>query len=144
MNIYTRNNDNDFLKYLDSDEMKILEEIAEVRTVEKGTVVFNAGDKDCDIYYIKSGALSTFKLSSNGEAVIFQTLHRGEISGEINLTFNKRKFGLAAKYTSEVTVYPYKKVKKIINEHKQIAAKLMAAVNDSLTIKNIQLTQKLH
>ncbi len=141
MNLFTRLNDNDLLKYLSPNEVEELEKIAIYKTFEKGEIIFNIGDSNCDIFCIKTGALEAYVLDSNNNVAVFDTFYRGEMAGEINLTFKKRKYSLRVKFLSEVMIFPFKELKKIVRENAEIGAKLLAAVNDILTIKNIQLTQ---
>ncbi len=143
MNIFTRNNENDFLKYLTLDEQQLFNNIAQVKTYKKDEIIFQEGDKCRDIFYINSGALVAFKKNKKNDEIVFETLHRGEIVGEINLTFKKRKFSLKAKYISEIVVYPFSKLENLLKNNFDLSIKIFAAVNDIITIKNIKLTQKL-
>ena len=144
MNIFIRQNDNDLLKYLDTGEINKIKPFSKVIELDNNEIIFSSGDKGRDIYLVAEGVLEIFDTNSKGEEIVFDTYYEGEIIGEVNFAISiKRHFSARAKCKSKVICYPYKQLTDLMRKEPIIAAKINAAINDSMADKNIRITQKL-
>ncbi len=148
MNIFIRKNDDDLLKYLDADEInniKPFRKIIELNNNDiNNDIIFSSGDKGKDIYLVAEGLLEIFDTNSKGKEIVIVTLYEGEIIGEVNFAISiKRHFSVRAKGKTKVICYSYKQLTDLMRKEKIIAAKINAAINDSMADKTIRITQKL-
>ena len=144
MNIFIRQNDDDLLKYLNKDEKNTVKKYRKFIDLNDNEILFSYGDKGRDIYLIVEGLLEVFIAKNNGKEIIIDTIYEGEIIGEVNFAISiKRHFSVRSKVKTKVICYPYKQLIEIMKDNPIIAAKINAAINDSLADKNIRITQKL-
>ena len=144
MNIFIRQNDDDLLKYLNKDEINTVKKYRKFIDLNDNEILFSYGDKGRDIYLIVEGLLEVFIAKNNGKEIIIDTIYEGEIIGEVNFAISiKRHFSVRSKVKTKVICYPYKQLIEIMKDNPIIAAKINAAINDSLADKNIRITQKL-
>ena len=144
MNIFIRKNDDDLLKYLDADEINNIKPFRKIIELNNNEIIFSSGDKGKDIYLVAEGLLEIFDTNSKGKEIVIVTLYEGEIIGEVNFAISiKRHFSVRAKGKTKVVCYPYKQLTDLMRKEKIIAAKINAAINDSMTDKTIRITQKL-
>lgn len=144
MNIFVRQNDNDLLKYLDSQEVRNFQQIERPVLLENKEIVFSEGAEIRNIYLVTEGVLEIYKSSSAGEEIIFDSVYEGEIIGELNFVQpGKAIFGVRAKGKTKVVLYPYDVLKELLENNLLQTGKIFAAINDSLADKNIRITQKL-
>jgi len=50
---------------------------------EKGAVIFRQGEQGRDFYLIRKGEIGIYKIGEDGEEIFFNTLHEGDILGEM-------------------------------------------------------------
>lgn len=77
--------DNIFFKGLPEDLLKLIAEIAVVKTYDKGEEIFGEGDRAFGFYLILEGNVKIYKLSSKGKEVIVHLLGPGDIFAEVVL-----------------------------------------------------------
>jgi CRP-like cAMP-binding protein len=143
MNIYVRQNDNDLLKYLNIKEFNEVAKFQRRINLKAGEQLFLCGDIGRDIYFIEEGVLEISNFNPNSGEITLD-FFEGEIIGEIAFTADvKRQFDVFAKSNAKLQVYPAKDIMILMNKNYHLAAKLNAAINDSLAEKNIRITQKL-
>ena len=144
MNIFVRKNDNDLLKYLDENEMKQVEQYRRIKEFRDGELVFSHQEKGRDIYLIIEGTLQVWMPKNENEKIIIDTIFEGEFVGELNFAIAiRRHLNLSAKGKTKVIIYPFAQLSKLMKKKPLIAAKIHAAINDSMADKNIRITQRL-
>lgn len=77
--------DNIFFKGLPEDLLKLIAEIAVVKTYDKGEEIFGEGDRAFGFYLILEGNVKIYKLSSKGKEVIVHLFGPGDIFAEVVL-----------------------------------------------------------
>ncbi len=142
MNIFTRKNDDNLLKYLKIKELQDILPIQEILEFEDESFVFSRNEKGKDIFLVLEGELIVFDKVSEDKMI--DKISEGEIVGEVNLFLSPRRFfSVKAKGRTKVIRYPHHKLSQIMKKNPLIAAKINAAINDSLVEKIIKITQKL-
>ena len=142
MNVYVRKNELDIYKYLDDKEIELLNSTGEYIIYESDDKIYSEGDKDQDTFCILFGEVIIYK-SYNQEQQIIHKLHKGEVFGESNLVFRKRKFTAKTTKRSKVIRFHYKEFTKLLKGDDILSAKVNAAINDTLTEKQMRITYKL-
>ena len=144
MNIFIRQNDDDLLKYLNVDEINKIKPFRKIIELADNEIIFSSGEKGRDIYLVAEGILEIFETSGNGKEIIIDTIYEGEIIGEVNFAISvKRHFSAKANGKTKLIFYPYEPLTELMKKENIIAAKINAAINDSMADKNIRITQKL-
>ncbi len=144
MNIFIRQNDDDLLKYLDIDEIEKIKSFRKIVEFKDNEIFFSSGEKGREIYLVVEGLLEIFDTNSKGKEIVIDAFFEGEIIGEVNFVIPiKRHFSARAKGKTKVICYPYKPLADLMRKDEKIAAKINAAINDSVVDKNIRITQKL-
>ena len=95
------------------DNIGSLEKTFSSRIIERGDVLFRAGDTLGDAYIIKYGEISIEKNN-----LIYQICESGEVLGVFNIFFNNRSrlFTATAKTNSEVYVIPQKFLEQLMDK----------------------------
>jgi uncharacterized membrane protein len=70
---------------LDDQERAALAERVENKRVQKGALVFNAGDPGDELWVVKTGKVEIFFRNDTGERIALETAGPGEFFGEISL-----------------------------------------------------------
>ena len=93
---------------------------------------------------VLEGCLEIYGKNNDAEEVIIDTIHKGEMIGEVNFAEPiGRHFSVRTKIKSRVILYSYKKITELLKWEPAIAAKIYAAINDALVDRTIKITQKL-
>ncbi|MCD4819285.1 MAG: cyclic nucleotide-binding domain-containing protein [Candidatus Cloacimonetes bacterium] len=144
MNIFVRKNDNDLLKYLNTDEMTKVQPFQSILEYNDDEIIFSINDKGRDIYLVIVGSLELWVQKNENEKITIDTIYEGEFVGELNFAINlRRHMNLSTKGKTRLIKYPYSQLSKLMKKEPQIAAKIHAAINDSMADKNIRITQRL-
>ncbi|MBF0368720.1 MAG: cyclic nucleotide-binding domain-containing protein [Magnetococcales bacterium] len=72
----------------ESDPIKVLlskQQQALGRVFKRGEMIIREGDVDNSMYVIQSGAVEVFRLDHKGQEMIFTTLEKGDVFGEMSL-----------------------------------------------------------
>lgn len=145
MNVYTRKNDNDLLKYLDEYQIYKIQEIQEIIELNKDKELLIDGDLIRDIYLVYEGAVSIWELSENKKKIKIFDLFEGDTIGENNfITSESHVVCILAKSNAKLVRYPATKLKEIMKKNINISARINAAINDTLTEKNHRINRLLY
>lgn len=92
-----------------------LEEIAIVKTIDKGTLLVKEGDIETSLYYVSSGALRVFLLSEFEEMTI-RFGYEGSYINSLSSFINNRpsEFYIEAIRKSTITIIPKSRLEEII------------------------------
>jgi len=144
MNIFVRKNDNDLLKYLNAQEVIRVQKYQTVIDHNDGDIIYSVNDKGRDIFLVIEGSLEIWAQKNENEKIIIDTIYEGEIVGELNFAIHlRRHMNLSAKGKTKLIKYKYSELSKLMKEEPEIAAKINAAINDTMADKNIRITQRL-
>ncbi|RLC48923.1 MAG: hypothetical protein DRH57_01205 [Candidatus Cloacimonadota bacterium] len=144
MNIFTRKNDNELLKYLDDNEVTLFDKIKEKLIFQKGEYIIHEGDKGRDIYVIHKGSALVCYSDEQGQEIEITELYEGEAIGEINFVIPiHRTANIKALDTVELFRYPYQKMIDLLKSDMIIAAKIFASLNDLMAKRMVRTTQKI-
>jgi len=143
MNIFLRENDNELLKYLNAQEVKQVEKIAQTELYRSGSFILEERDKNRDIFVIKRGSVSICFINEEKNEKRITTLFTGETFGEINFIIPvQRTAYVKALEEVEITRYPFYDLLQLLKNDVSICAKICASLNDSLAKRVVRTTQE--
>ncbi|HEX37523.1 MAG TPA: cyclic nucleotide-binding domain-containing protein [Candidatus Cloacimonetes bacterium] len=144
MNLFKRKNDNELLKYLDEDELELVDQISIKETFQTGSFILEERHKNRDIFVIIKGEVSICILDKEKNEQEITRLYAGGTFGEINFIIPVQRTAYV-KALNDVTIkrYPYDKLLEIMKDNYEISAKIFAALNDSLAKRVVRTTQDL-
>ncbi|HPY96646.1 MAG TPA: hypothetical protein PL063_05495 [Candidatus Cloacimonadota bacterium] len=142
MNIFSRLQDNDLLKYLNDQEFAIVSGFGKEFNYPKNTI-FQV-DTCLNLYVIKNGKISHFTADKESLPLFFEECSDLEILWEPPF-FLQKPDKIQFLCIEETTVIQYSKddLERVFATHPLIELKIQAALNDSLCEKNIRLTQRV-
>jgi len=144
MNIFVRENDNELLKYLNTQELKQVEKIAKREFYKSGSFILEERDKNRDIFVISKGSVSIGFIDENKNYKHITTLFAGETFGEINFIIPvQRTAYVKALEDVEIARFPYFELVQFLKDDISICAKICASLNDSLAKRVVRTTQEL-
>ena len=144
MNLFSRKNDNELCKYLDKDEYSRVDAIKEKVLIKSGNYIIQEQEGERDIFVIQKGQVSVCYKDSNGTEKEITKLYEKQAIGEINFIFPLgRTAYIKAVGTVELFRYPYQDLINLLKSDMTIAAKIFAALNDTLAKRMIRTTQKM-
>ncbi len=144
MNLFTRQRDNDLLKYLNNDEAVLIKEIASEVNLPPGTTIFNSGDRIHDIYIVRSGTVALSELSPSGKRIELGVVFPDELLCAENFIapVSAMYTAVTASHVSLMKI-PHKHFRSVLKANLSLNVKIQAALNDSLAEKTIRITQML-
>jgi len=143
MNIFTRENDNELLKYLNDKELASVQKITKKETFKTGSYILEESDKNRDIFVIQKGSVSICFVDKNNREQHITTLYNGETFGEINFIIPVQRTAYV-KALEEVVIirFPYEDLLNFLKNDMAICAKICASLNDSLAKRVVRTTQE--
>lgn len=137
MNIFVRKQDNDLCKYLSKEQCTSLLSASMLLSCPDSTAILAPGDEPEGIIMMLSGELEIRSSQHGAMGSIFP----GEIFGEITfMGVANTDIGLTSVKPSSYHILPFNVLNSLISQDDELAARIMAAINDSLCLKTIHLT----
>ncbi len=142
MNIFSRLNDNDLLKYLNPEEDMLFSQIAKEISLNKNDQA--EFDLSQSIYVVKKGFLQIQAVNPHNQKIIIDECKENEILWEPPFfTILVRQIYPEIIENAVLLQYSREKADLIFKDYPLIHLKIQAALNDSLCEKHIRITQKL-
>lgn len=139
MNIYVRMQDNDLCKYLSPEQCASMLSHSQLYECPVSTSILSPGAEPEGFIMLQSGELEIRNTHNRTLGSIFP----GEIFGEIAfLGISISGLGLTSVKPSSYQVLPFSVIQNLIDHDEVVAARIMAALNDSLCLKTIHLTHR--
>ncbi len=96
------------------------------RLVEKGEILFFAGDPAETVYVVRSGIVSIVLNSSDGRELIVDEIRPGQLFGDLEtLTRKPRSVGAVARSDSELLIIPSPAFLCILDDEPRLARRLL-------------------
>lgn len=124
-------------------ELERIASVAVPRSFPKGVRVFHEGDSSDACYIVSEGDLRVTREHSDGRAIALATLGPGDIFGELAmLDGGTRSASVETITDSELLGLPASDVLRVIADHGDIAAKLIAALTRRLRETNERVSRQ--
>lgn len=109
-------------KNLDSEQISLINSIAEVVKINAGELIFDQGEPAKAMYFIQYGSIKIQQKVSSGDVVDVAVLGTGSHFGEMAFLDSKERSAVAkAVEKSEIVVLQYDQLKKLLDENKDVA-----------------------
>lgn len=110
-----------------------IDNISIMRSYAKGRIIFMEGEPGEAFYYIKSGLIKIYKVSSDGREHILHILNEGHVFAEVTL-FSNSPYPATAEVLEDAQVGMIKnsELEKLITENAEISLELIKYLNKRL------------
>jgi len=137
VNIYIRSQDRDLCKYLDDRAQSDLNRFAREIEYPIGAIISKQGDKITSFMVVIEGELA---LASESGKIVGR-VYTGEMVNELHYIKDHLALcDIRAIRPSRVAVIAFIDMDRFVSKDPERAARIQAAINDSLCLKNIRLT----
>jgi CRP-like cAMP-binding protein len=128
---------------LEPGDLERIAQMAVPRHFEPGQVVFREGDQSDTCYVVREGHARAVRSHGDGRTITLATFGPGDIFGELAMFEDERRSATveAIEPTSVVGVLG-PDMRRLLNEHPQIAARLVIALGRRLRETNERLTRQ--
>ena len=128
---------------LSREELERVARVAVPRSFPKGVRVFHEGDNSDACYVVRAGDLRVTREHSDGRAIALATLGPRDIFGELAmLDGGTRSASIETLSDCELLALPASDMRRVIADHGQIAAKLIAALTRRLRETNERVARQ--
>lgn len=104
--------------------------ILKYKTATKGEIIYFSDDSDKRIYFLKRGTVKIVEADDNGNEIIKEILHAGDLFGEITLDSNNGSHEFAQAVSKQVDICSFRldNFEKVLEENPSIAFKFTKIV----------------
>jgi len=128
---------------LSEPELERIAQVAVPRSYPKGVRVFHEGDRSDACYVVRSGDLRVTREHSDGRAIALAALGPGDFFGELAMLDGEaRSASVETLSDAELLALPAGDMRRVIAEHGDIAAKLIAALTRRLRETNERVARQ--
>lgn len=129
--------------HLEDHQMDMIGESARTLHLQKGEILFRAGEEDDTLYIINSGKIRIYHLSDSGKEQLVRILNPGDFTGEVTI-FQPgsvhENYAEALQYTS-ICLIKQDDLQRYLLQYPQIALKILSEVTMRLNNSEKQTTQ---
>src|SRR5919202_1263904 len=128
---------------LDADDLRRVAEVAVPRSFEAEHVVFREGDDSDTCYIVRSGHARAVRSHSDGRTITLASFGPGDIFGELAM-FDKESRSATVEAVDDVEAVAMlgPDMRRLLHRHRDIAAKLLAALPRRLRDANERLARQ--
>lgn len=121
------------LKALSKEELKRISDVKVVKTVKKGEMIFDEGEKLNGVFCVQSGVSKLSKMSDNGKDQIVKIATKGELLGQRSV-ISEEKTNLSAMALAEMKVcfIPKKNLKEHIDDNVEFTKAILKHMANEL------------
>ncbi len=143
MAIYKQLNHDPLHKYLKKDEIEKIEEITKTEIYNDQESIIVLGNRNRDLMKIIKGVCVVSIVNGEGKEIRVAELSEGEIIGDQNFIIPvRRSANVRAQNKVMIMRYPYPEMINLLRKEPEIAGKVFAAINDSLSEKLVRTIEK--
>jgi CRP/FNR family transcriptional regulator len=129
--------------HLEEEQKAKIAESAETLELQKGEMLFRAGEKDDTLYIINTGKIRIFRLSDSGKEQLVRILNPGEFTGELAI-FQPEEVHenyAEALQKSSICLIKQKDLQEYLLEYPQISLKILSEITKRLKESEKQTAQ---
>lgn len=128
---------------LSEDDLARVAEVAVPRFFEAGEVVFREGDDSDTCYIVRTGLARAIREHSDGRSITLSNFGPGDIFGELAMFDNERRSATVDTLeNTEAVAILGGDMRRLMNEHADIAVKLIGALAQRLRATNERLARQ--
>lgn len=123
------------LKVLKREELAQISESKSTRSLKKGEVIFNEGDRLDGVYCVRSGVSKVTKSSTNGKDQIIKLASKGDLLGQRSILVDEHSnLGAVALHDMEVCFIPKSVMESSIDDNAQFMKAALQFMANELKI----------
>ena len=129
--------------HLEDAEMDMIAASARVLHLQKGEILFHAGERDDTLYIVNSGKVRMYRLSDSGKEQLVRILHPGDFTGEYTIFqpgSTHENYAEALENTSICQINQVD-VQRYLVEYPEISLKILSEVTKRLESSERQTAQ---
>ena len=104
-----------------------------VSTIEKDQVLYNVGDKDQTLFFLRSGFVKVGTITRDGHELIYDVRKGGDVVGELCASENPRQDRAVALEQTEAIAVPFDEVLEIVQKNRDLLRQLVQVFCGSLS-----------
>jgi CRP/FNR family cyclic AMP-dependent transcriptional regulator len=104
-----------------------------VMTFEKDQVLYNVGDKDQTLFFLRSGFVKVGTITQDGHELIYEVRKGGDIVGELCASENPRQDRAVALEQTQAIAVPFDEVLEIVQKNRDLLRQLVQVFCNSLS-----------
>jgi CRP/FNR family transcriptional regulator, cyclic AMP receptor protein len=104
-----------------------------VSTIEKDQVLYNVGDKDQTLFFLRSGFVKVGTITRDGHELIYDVRKGGDVVGELCASENPRQDRAVALEQTQAIAVPFDEVLEIVQKNRDLLRQLVQVFCDSLS-----------
>jgi CRP-like cAMP-binding protein len=130
---------------LDDHEVEQIIPYLQLACYKKGDVLFNEGDSGDFVGFIAEGALEVKKQTDyKDKKIVIALLNKGSFVGEMSLVDEKQRSAtVVAVDPAEIVIFKNESLNSLVNEHPQIAIKILKGLNKVLAVRLRKAIERL-
>jgi CRP-like cAMP-binding protein len=115
------------MKSISGELQELLTAIYRDIPVQKGTYLFQEGEKATELYYIQSGKIQVSKITADGQELTLRICSKGDLIGELTLFCDNAKYMLNAKVLEDGVISVIKRnvLEEQLMENQKLALEFM-------------------
>lgn len=139
--LFPQTSDHPLFRYFADDERDRIERIGELRTINAGETLINAGDTDSTLYTIEDGHLEIVG-TRGGRTAVFARLGPGDVLGEVSfIDDSPRTVSVRAAEDTTLRTWDKKTLSEALAFEPQLLAKFAVAMCE-LLVERLRDTAK--
>jgi CRP-like cAMP-binding protein len=104
-----------------------------VMTFEKDQVLYNVGDKDQTLFFLRSGFVKVGTITQDGHELIYEVRKGGDVVGELCASENPRQDRAVALEQTQAIAVPFDEVLEIVQKNRDLLRQLVQVFCNSLS-----------
>jgi len=119
-----------FFEGLETSEVREILDAGEVRKIPAREIILVAGDPASQLFLLVSGHSDLYRLSHEGDKILFRRLQRGDVFGLGTLLSRRTQYLATAETTrdSDVVVWEQAAIRRLAKRHPRLAENALAIV----------------
>jgi CRP/FNR family transcriptional regulator, cyclic AMP receptor protein len=102
-------------------------------TAAKGSAIYQAGDCDRQLFFIRRGVVKVGAITDDGREVIFDLRKDGDVAGELSVCDTPRRDRAVALEPTEVTAVPYEEILDSLQQNREALNEIFEAICRALS-----------
>ena len=117
----------DLLQLLDKNQRALLDQQSKELTLSAGDLLFEKGDIANNIYLVKKGKITLYRLMPNGEQKVFKVFLSGGVIAEMAVFMEPRIYPMSAHVAQPtlLTCYSYESLTRLFKSDTELAMKVI-------------------
>ncbi|QBG35458.1 Crp/Fnr family transcriptional regulator [Litorilituus sediminis] len=126
------NNCTTLLQLLNTEQRELIEQQSTQIELAAGDCLFNKGDSADNIFLVKKGKVTLYRLMPNGEQKVFKVFMSGGVIAEMAVFMQPRQYPMSAHIdqASSIVCYSYQSFTKLFTSYPELALNVISFISN--------------